>query len=83
MAHDEEQERHSAVKQKPLTLSKTPIFGWWRPAWNLSFEARVGILAWVRIVCALEQHGCLEMRRIRELVKRGRSHDAMRGFQHP
>ena len=28
-----------------LTLSKTPIFGWWRPAWNLSFEARVGILA--------------------------------------
>ena len=30
-----------------LTLSKTPIFGWWRPAWNLSFEARVGILALV------------------------------------
>ena len=28
-----------------LTLSKTPIFGWWRPAWNLSFEARVGNVA--------------------------------------
>ena len=45
MAHDEEQERHLAVKKNRLTLSKTPIFGWWRPAWNLSFEARVGILA--------------------------------------
>ena len=21
-----------------LTLSKTPIFGWWRPAWILSFR---------------------------------------------
>ena len=33
--------------------------------------------------CALEQHGCLEMRRIWELIKRGRSHDVMRGSQHP
>ena len=23
-----------------LTLSKTPIYGWWRPAWILSFEGR-------------------------------------------
>ena len=28
-----------------LTLSNSPIYGWWRPAWNLSFEARVGIVA--------------------------------------
>ena len=46
MAHDEEQGRgiRRSIKNR-LTLSKTPIFGWWRPAWNLSFEARVGILA--------------------------------------
>ena len=24
-----------------LTLSNSPISGWWRPAWNLSFEGRV------------------------------------------
>ena len=24
-----------------LTLSNSPIYGWWRPAWNLSFEGRV------------------------------------------
>ena len=23
-----------------LTFSKTPIYGWWRPAWILSFEGR-------------------------------------------
>ena len=23
------------------TLSNSPIYGWWRPAWNLSFEGRV------------------------------------------
>jgi hypothetical protein len=48
MAHDEEQEGHSAVKQKPadsLKTSKAPIYGWWRPAWNLSFEGRVGNVA--------------------------------------
>ena len=28
-----------------LTLSKTPIFGWWRPAWILSFEGWVGNVA--------------------------------------
>ena len=28
-----------------LTLSKTPIYGWWRPAWILSFEGRVGNVA--------------------------------------
>ena len=22
-------------------LSNSPIYGWWRPAWNLSFEGRV------------------------------------------
>ena len=36
MAHDEEQERHSAVKQKPVdSLKFTPL------AWNLSFEGQV------------------------------------------
>ena len=29
-----------------LTFSKTPIYGWWRPAWILSFEGRVGNVAW-------------------------------------
>ena len=24
-----------------LPLSNSPIYGWWRPAWNLSFEGRV------------------------------------------
>ena len=24
-----------------MTLSNSPIYGWWRPAWNLSFEGRV------------------------------------------
>ena len=28
-----------------LTLSKTPILGWWRPAWILSCEGRVGNVA--------------------------------------
>jgi hypothetical protein len=49
MAHDEEQEGHSAVKQKPVDSLKNThlaflamIFGWWRPAWFLSFEGRVG-----------------------------------------
>ena len=42
MAHDEEQERHSRRSNKNrLTLSNSPIYGWWRPAWNLSFEGRV------------------------------------------
>jgi hypothetical protein len=31
-------------KNRP-TLSKAPIYGWWRPAWNLSFEGRVGNVA--------------------------------------
>ena len=31
-------------KNRP-TLSKAPIYGWWRPAWNLSFEERVGNVA--------------------------------------
>ena len=50
MAHDEEQDGHSVVKQKPVDSdrSKTTHLGltfWvasWRPAWILSFEGRVG-----------------------------------------
>ena len=39
-----------AVKQKPAnTLKNTHRYGWWRPAWNLSFEGwiegRVGNVA--------------------------------------
>ena len=56
MAHDEEQLGHSAVKQNRPTLSKAPIYGWWRPAWNLSFEGRVGNVAVSRPTAAGSDH---------------------------
>ena len=31
------------------TLSNSPIYGWWRPAWNLSFEGRVRNVASTRL----------------------------------
>ena len=40
MAHDEEQDGHSAVKQKPVDFLKNTHL------WILSFEGRVGNVAW-------------------------------------
>ena len=49
MAHDEADGgagRAFGGQTKPGRLSqKPPIYGWWRPTWNLSFEGRVGIVA--------------------------------------
>ena len=41
MAHDEEQDGKGKMgirrsNKNRLTFSKTPIYGWWRPAWILS-----------------------------------------------
>ena len=40
--HDKEQRQSNKNR---LTLSKTPIFGWWRPAWILSYEGWDGNVA--------------------------------------
>ena len=41
MAHDEEQDGHSAVKQKPVDSLKNTHLWVVAPAWILSFEGRV------------------------------------------